>query len=107
QREAQCLGSRTHSECELHADGTGESCLELADRLAEREIAGGDHLPEAREDRFRARELPGQILKRNTQRLLLGMGTGTSGVPRSSLGHTCAAGCDDVLARGIELLLEL
>src|SRR5215472_12152572 len=31
----------------------------------------------------------------------------TSGVPRSTLGHACTAGCDDVVARGIELLLEL
>jgi hypothetical protein len=39
----------------------GESRLELADRLAERKIAGGDHLAQAREDRFRVSELLGQI----------------------------------------------
>src|SRR5689334_11385054 len=32
---------------------------------------------------------------------------GTSGVPRSSLAHTCTASRDDVLARRIERLLEL
>src|SRR5262249_60714551 len=31
----------------------------------------------------------------------------TSGVPRSTLGHACTAGCDDVVTCGIELLLKL
>src|SRR5262245_20865150 len=31
----------------------------------------------------------------------------TSGVPRSALGHTCTAGCGDVVTRGIELFLKL
>src|SRR6516162_7973142 len=30
----------------------------------------------------------------------------TSGVPRSTLGHACTAGRDDVVTRGIELLLK-
>src|SRR5262249_10532147 len=31
----------------------------------------------------------------------------TSGVPRSTLDHACTAGGDDVVSRGIELLLKL
>src|SRR5262245_24122210 len=31
----------------------------------------------------------------------------TSGVPRSTLGHACTAGCDYVVTCGIELLLKL
>src|SRR5215471_17518952 len=31
----------------------------------------------------------------------------TGGVPRSTFGHACTAGCDDVVTRGIELLLKL
>ena len=37
------FGSRPHAECELYAGGMCESGLELADGLAEREVAGGDH----------------------------------------------------------------
>src|SRR5262245_6720088 len=31
----------------------------------------------------------------------------TSGVPRSTPGHACSTGCDDVVTRGIELLFKL
>src|SRR5260221_3004972 len=31
----------------------------------------------------------------------------TSGVPRSTLGYACTAGCDNVVTRRIELLLKL
>src|SRR5262249_45916579 len=61
QRQAEPLGPRTHSECELHADGIRKSRFELADRLAEREITGRDYLPQAREDGFRISELLGQV----------------------------------------------
>ena len=61
QREAEALGSRTHPEGELHADGVCKSRFELSDRLAECKITGRDHLPQTREDGFRVSELLGQV----------------------------------------------
>jgi hypothetical protein len=45
----------------VNASDFRKSRLELADRPAEREITGRDHLPQAREDGFRVSELLGQV----------------------------------------------